>query len=613
LEFIDEVFMGYFLSKSDFMLAHDCPSKLYYKKRKYPSVNDEDEYLQHLARGGYMVGKYAVIHFPGGIQIETGGDHAEAVRLTKEYLERKNVILFEAAVESGDKLVRVDILVKKDDNVKLIEVKSKSYDSGNDPDDEMKALDDYILDAAYQYYVMKEAYPQFRITPFLYLPDKNKNTLVEGLNLLFCIREEESTSSFRKYEVDVEQTKVTDILNDDLMTLVDVSERVIGLQPLVKEESDLLLESFRGGIHKISGGISKDCFSCEFSVTDTTYPVSGFDECWEGFPQVEHHIKDLYHIGTLGGRKQPLANTLIGLKKVNLFDIPEDELTGKRGLRQLIQLKNTRDNKEWMSKELKGILNKWKYPLYFIDFETTLTALPFHKGMRPYEISAFQWSCHTIEKPGAEPVHSEWINLEPSYPNFKFASTLMEQIGRRGTPLMWSSYENTILRMVYEQMDKFRYKNTELKKWLEYIVKFDKIDTGGFTDMNRLALEHYFHPAMKGKTSIKWTLPAVLQSFNSHRIADWLKGFEEGLSLYRENPGRGLINPYKHLPPVEVYERAESVADGTGAMRAYEDLMFGLKKGDTAAMNEYRQALLRYCKLDTLAMVIIWEHWMTVV
>jgi hypothetical protein len=39
--------------------------------------------------------------------------------------------------------------------------------------------------------------------------------------------------------------------------------------------------------------------------------------------------------------------------------------------------------------------------------------------------------------------------------------------------------------------------------------------------------------------------------------------------------------------------------------------MFGLKKGDTAAMNEYRQALLRYCKLDTLAMVIIWEHWMT--
>jgi hypothetical protein len=38
-------------------------------------------------------------------------------------------------------------------------------------------------------------------------------------------------------------------------------------------------------------------------------------------------------------------------------------------------------------------------------------------------------------------------------------------------------------------------------------------------------------------------------------------------------------------------------------------MMFGLRKGDAGAVEIYKKALLRYCKLDSLAMVIIWEHW----
>ena len=44
-------------------------------------------------------------------------------------------------------------------------------------------------------------------------------------------------------------------------------------------------------------------------------------------------------------------------------------------------------------------------------------------------------------------------------------------------------------------------------------------------------------------------------------------------------------------------------------MRAYEDLMIGLNKGNEEIKQKYKEALLRYCKLDTLAMVIIWEYW----
>jgi hypothetical protein len=60
----------------------------------------------------------------------------------------------------------------------------------------------------------------------------------------------------------------------------------------------------------------------------------------------------------------------------------------------------------------------------------------------------------------------------------------------------------------------------------------------------------------------------------------------------------------------DIYEKSEQVADGTGAMRAYEDLLMGINRGDAEVKSKYAGALLRYCKLDTLAMLIIWEHWL---
>ena len=49
---------------------------------------------------------------------------------------------------------------------------------------------------------------------------------------------------------------------------------------------------------------------------------------------------------------------------------------------------------EGLQKEMKD----WKFPLHMIDFETTAVALPFYKGLRPYEQVAFQFSDHIIRK-----------------------------------------------------------------------------------------------------------------------------------------------------------------------------------------------------------------------
>jgi len=603
-----------YLSKSDFLIAQSCPTKLYYKKKGYPNSADQNEYMEYLAEGGYMVGKLATLLYPEGIHVSTDRDHQKSIRLTEEHLKEKNVTLFEAAIESKGKLIRVDILEKKGNTINLIEVKSKSFTTTDDPKEHEKVirgLKDYILDVAYQYYVLSEKYPEYKIKPFLFMPDKAKRTKVEGLNHLFNAKKvaDNKESKFRSFEVSVDLTRIDDILNDDIMTLVDLEDEVMDMQEYIAENVKDLLKSLKNGISKIEKPIDKNCFKCEFQEKDDNHSASGYDECWKDMPEPEHHIRDLYYGGTLGGSKDPYYNEMIRSGELSIFDVPIDLLKGKRGERQLIQIQNTKENKEWFDPKLKDILDSWEYPLHFIDFETSLHALPFHKNMRPYETVAFQWSCHTIKKKGGDLIHSEWLNLEPEFPNFKFAESLMEQIGLEGTPLMWSSYENTILRQIYEQFEVYNYSNPELKNWLENIVKLDKDDTGSFIDMNKLTLEYYFHPMMKGKTSIKCVLPAVMSCFKSPRIQSWLENFEDSLSLFEKTDDGTVVSPYKLLPPIDMYDEAESVKDGTGAMLCYADLMFGIKKVDLTKKENYERALKRYCKLDTLAMVIIWEHW----
>jgi hypothetical protein len=194
---------------------------------------------------------------------------------------------------------------------------------------------------------------------------------------------------------------------------------------------------------------------------EETQLKNGFRECWGELTDPEPHILDLY-FGSQGKEVQ----ALIEAGKTGLFDLPESALSkkdgslGARAQRQLVQMRNTRENQEWIDPALGDILSSHAFPLRFIDFETSGLAVPYHAGMRPFENVAFQWSCHTITVPGAEPVHTEWINLEEVYPNFTFAESLMKHLGRSGTVYMWATHENTILKQIRAQMDG-RYKNAK--------------------------------------------------------------------------------------------------------------------------------------------------------
>jgi hypothetical protein len=126
--------MSRYLTKSRFKLALECPTKLYYtRKKEYPDNKQDDSFLQTLAEGGFQVGELAKCYFPGGHDI-TSLDYKKSLAETNKLLQQENVIIYEPAIRFQNLFIRVDVLVKTGNLVKLIEVKAKSYSEDEDGD-----------------------------------------------------------------------------------------------------------------------------------------------------------------------------------------------------------------------------------------------------------------------------------------------------------------------------------------------------------------------------------------------------------------------------------------------------------------------------------------------
>lgn len=587
------------LSKSNFKIAQSCPAKLYYKKNGYPSADYGNEYMEYLAEGGYVVGVMAKMYYPNGVEIDTSRGMDIAAQQTADLLLLDNVVLFEAVLYSNNKLVAIDILEKVGNHFNIIEVKSKGVDETLKLD---KAWQEHLEDITYQKLTLKECYPDSIIDSYLFVPNKSATTDIDNLYSQFKMIDKSNEHGFQSFEIQFDGDK-EEIVKDNLLIKVNVNPQVEALEEVVKKSADNHIAQLKSGEKPIVQ-ITKDCFSCEYT-TQKGDALSGFDECWSHIDKPQHHIRDLYQLGRVKRGTENLANSLIEENRVSLSDIPLVCLTMSYKTRQKIQIANTLADTEWYSEYLDANMELAPYPHHFIDFETITTALPFHKGLCPYEMVAFQWSCHTVESKGADPVHSEWLNTDPTYPSFRFAESLYKQLGSEGTIFMWATHENTVLRDIYYKMQQKGYDNPELMDWLKDIVKFDKDTPGKLVDMNRMTLEFYFHPKMKGRTSIKYVLPAVLSATKSPNIEKWLKKFTPDLDLLSRDDEDIIENPYKNLPN----DNGINVSEGTGAMRGYTELLYG----DENRKADYETALFRYCKLDTLAMVIIWEHWETLV
>ena len=109
---------------------------------------------------------------------------------------------------------------------------------------------------------------------------------------------------------------------------------------------------------------------------------------------------------------------------------------------------------------------------------------------------------------------------------------------------------------------------------------------------------------MGGSTSIKYVLPAVWEQNANLRSHRWFESYARTLDGLVLSPYDALQDQSADGSPLK------AVKDGTGAMRTYQEMMYGLQRENRMYREAQQRLLLQYCKLDTAAMVIVWMHWM---
>ncbi|MBK8844237.1 MAG: hypothetical protein IPO33_16100 [Saprospiraceae bacterium] len=255
------------LSKSDFKIASTCPKKLIYKKASYKTKNDENEYMEMLAKGGHIVSKYAQLMYPDAIEINTESLE-KGHEKTKQLLEEnENIILFEATFISDGKVVRADILEKVGNVLNIIEVKSKSHDDEEDKAKAIKKQKENIEDVTYQTLVVKELYPEYDIHSFLLLPDKAKRTTIEGLAGWFSSTEmieeqfemdelparnggniKRPVIEFKYENYEDRHLYINQLKENHLLTLLNVDKEVVEKIDLIKDRASRFHDILTNGI-----------------------------------------------------------------------------------------------------------------------------------------------------------------------------------------------------------------------------------------------------------------------------------------------------------------------------------------------------------------------------
>ena len=136
------------LSKSTFIRGNQCLKSLYLNKKR-PFLRDklDTETLARFKRG-HKFGSLAQRIFPGGVDLSPKShfQYQKAVKTTRDAIRTNSYdIIYEAGFQSDRLLILLDILKKENGQWTAYEVKS-SY----------KISDTFILDAAFQYYVIND-------------------------------------------------------------------------------------------------------------------------------------------------------------------------------------------------------------------------------------------------------------------------------------------------------------------------------------------------------------------------------------------------------------------------------------------------------------------------
>ena len=254
----------------------------------------------------------------------------------------------------------------------------------------------------------------------------------------------------------------------------------------------------------------------------------------------------IYDISRLGKKK---INELVVNNKSKIIDIPDDFKLSDKQKKQVLSLKNNQPviDKSAINDELNGL----NFPLHFIDYETFPSAVPKIDRLSPHKHHTFQVSIHTLSKNG-DLTHFEYLASKMQV-NDEMINRMKKFTNLEGTFISWhASFE---IERNKEMIELFP-KHTE---YLNYINQ-------NMYDLERIFTSHYIDYRFQGYSSIKKILPVLC-------------------------PKLSYINL--------------KIQDGTMALDTWGRMVSDPNFKED--IEETKHNLLEYCKMDTLAMVEIYN------
>jgi predicted RecB family nuclease len=481
------------ISKSSYIRGNQCQKSLYLHFHE-PSLKDEvSEGQQHIFNIGHNTGKLAQELFPGGIDASRGQPHevSEAIAYTKQLIETGQSVIYEAAFSDGETLCYIDLLVNREGEWHAFEVKASTG-----------VKDYHLLDIAFQYYAIRQSGLQLKEISLVHL----------------------NNQYVRRGEIDVDQ----------LFTIVSLTDQASGMKALVHKNLQAMQNMLAlGKVPDIkTGSHCKNPFTCDF------YGYCHKDE-----------KSDLF-TGLTGIR----AFKIERLRSSNVSSFAEIPSNLAFSTKEWTILKGLFKNEKQLDvARLKSFVEKLKYPLHFLDFETIMPAVPLYDESRPYQQLPFQYSLHKKMRPDSKLIHISFLGNPPEDPRPAFIKTLMAQIEEEGSIIVYNkAFEQTRIRELSRDFPIFAESLLNLNKRMADLMEPFR---------NQLL----YLPGMKGSYSIKMVLPA--------------------------------------LAPEITYDDLE-IREGNTASLIYYSLYDD--KDQTSIINK-RENLLKYCEMDTMAMVHLLE------
>jgi hypothetical protein len=207
-------------------------------------------------------------------------------------------------------------------------------------------------------------------------------------------------------------------------------------------------------------------------------------------------------------------------------------------------------------KDINEFLNTLSYPMYFLDFESYQQPIPKYNGIKPYMQIPFQYSLHYYEEENGELFHKEFLAEANVDPRRNLAESLVNDIPKNVCTI---AYNMTFEKMIIKNLAKLY---PDLEEHLMNIHDNMKDLMIPFKDRS------FYKKEMLGSYSIKYVLPAL----------------------------------FPNDPELD-YHNLELIHNGSEASNSYAILSELSKE----RQDEIKKSLLKYCELDTYAMVKIWQ------